>query len=368
MGFYPIGGGSSLGHFFELVSFFGYLFTQDSKYTAPGLTNNNTLSPLVLIPQGMTDLSFDSISKTLTRARTPPPESMPPTPMATPFHSHPTSPDSSRGPSPFGTGMLNADPFADFDADDDFLRQMLASSMLDASGAPDLRPEPPMAPHEMHTVFEMEDYSGLLAPANSPTPFLDGSMPLHDVAGDDEAHAHLEALLGGDQLAHLMPVAPEPLMSVSAPVLTSEETTSIPPPAAPVSDDVPAPKPAPKAAALGRRPPGRPPGRRPSSESGSSTSSGSPPSKRSKPEAVKAKRESHNTSERQRRQALKSSFEDLRVLVPAVAAEPRIHTGQILRAAIDYLEELRHEEAALVAAKAKLKAQNRALKARVARR
>jgi hypothetical protein len=265
--------------------------------------------------------------------------------------------------------MLNADPFADFDADDDFLRQMLASSMLDASGAPEMRPEPPMAPHEMHTVFEMEDYSGLLAPANSPTPFLDVAMPLHDVAGDDEAHAHLEALLGGDHLVHLMPAAPERLMPVSAPMMTSiEEAMSIPPPAAPVSDDVQALKPAPKAAVLGRRPPGRPPGRRSSSESGSSTSSGAPPSKRSKPEAVKAKRESHNTSERQRRQALKGSFEDLRMLVPAVAAEPRIHTGQILRATIEYLEELRHEEAALVAAKAKLKAQNRALKARVARR
>jgi len=328
-------------------------------------------------------ISFEGITKALKRARTPPPESLPPTPMATPYHSHPASPSSSRGPSPFGVGMLNADPFADLEADDDFLRQMLATSVLENGGAAiahERHPLPPMAAmahDDMHTGFDMGDYAGLLAPANSPTSFLDADLPIHDVVADEEAHAQLEALLGSDNdndsvMGHghghghghgPAAAAAAPPSSVAAPPAFSSEVPAALAAPSPSSASTYSSSAASVATPKARRG-GRPAGSRSSTDS----DGGAPPAKRNKVEAVKAKRESHNTSERQRRQALKKSFEDLRVLIPRVASEPRIHTGQILKAAIDYVSELRREEASLAAAKAKLKAQNRSLKARAARR
>lgn len=73
----------------------------------------------------------------------------------------------------------------------------------------------------------------------------------------------------------------------------------------------------------------------------------------SKPEIV-AKRDSHNVSERQRRLDLKTSFEALRRNIPALIDSPRVHTGLILKCAIEYIQQLECEEQKLSEAKAAL--------------
>eukprot|EP00054_Salpingoeca_dolichothecata_P031378 m.263318 g.263318 ORF g.263318 m.263318 type:complete len:312 (-) comp26878_c0_seq1:142-1077(-) len=77
------------------------------------------------------------------------------------------------------------------------------------------------------------------------------------------------------------------------------------------------------------------------------------------------KRDSHNISERHRRRELKNSFQSLRMNIPAISSNPRVHTGQILKHAIEYIRELREQEAALMAAKECLRATNTKLRAGV---
>ena len=69
------------------------------------------------------------------------------------------------------------------------------------------------------------------------------------------------------------------------------------------------------------------------------------------------KRDQHNVSERLRRQGLKSSFEDLRLCVPALDTVSNAHTGQILEGAVDYINFLQAQEKDLLRAKAELRAQ-----------
>lgn len=71
-------------------------------------------------------------------------------------------------------------------------------------------------------------------------------------------------------------------------------------------------------------------------------------------EGETVKRDSHNVSERQRRRDLKVSFQKLRLCIPAVAEDPRVHTGQILKQAIDFIRHLQQEEAKLINAKTAL--------------
>lgn len=72
------------------------------------------------------------------------------------------------------------------------------------------------------------------------------------------------------------------------------------------------------------------------------------------PVTVAAKRESHNLSERHRRLAMKESFDQLRQLIPEVASNERVHTGQILKAAIDYMRQLQAEDQRLMLEKEQL--------------
>jgi len=57
------------------------------------------------------------------------------------------------------------------------------------------------------------------------------------------------------------------------------------------------------------------------------------------------KRDSHNISERHRRSELKQSFEALRSEIPDISSLHRVHTGGILKHAIDYIRQLEREEA-----------------------
>jgi hypothetical protein len=66
------------------------------------------------------------------------------------------------------------------------------------------------------------------------------------------------------------------------------------------------------------------------------------------------KRSSHNVSERQRRKDLKSSFQALRACIPSIADDSRVHTGHILKQAIELIQQLKAEEARLLTAKARL--------------
>eukprot|EP00051_Salpingoeca_urceolata_P026133 m.476197 g.476197 ORF g.476197 m.476197 type:complete len:460 (+) comp20466_c0_seq1:304-1683(+) len=88
---------------------------------------------------------------------------------------------------------------------------------------------------------------------------------------------------------------------------------------------------------------------------------------RNKRAAALSKRDSHNVSERMRRQDLKTGFDLLRETVPTVAAAPRAHTGAILKAAIDHILELQREERELLQAKAALIAENKRLLKRAQR-
>jgi hypothetical protein len=102
--------------------------------------------------------------------------------------------------------------------------------------------------------------------------------------------------------------------------------------------------------------------------------------------APQGKRESHNVSERQRRQvrpapapgglparatqhcglhacqALKDSFDSLRVLVPSIADDFRAHTGQILEETISYIRELQQTEVTLQEEKEALREENERLR------
>lgn len=75
------------------------------------------------------------------------------------------------------------------------------------------------------------------------------------------------------------------------------------------------------------------------------------------------KRDSHNVSERMRRKDLKNSFHDLRTEIPEIKDNSRVHTGQILKHAIDYIAELQRQDAEFEAAKAALRAENARLRA-----
>jgi hypothetical protein len=75
------------------------------------------------------------------------------------------------------------------------------------------------------------------------------------------------------------------------------------------------------------------------------------------------KRDSHNVSERMRRQDLKKSFNTLRSYVPAIAENSRVHTGSILRNTIEYVRHLQAEEQRIDSELAQLRAENARLKA-----
>eukprot|EP00730_Choanoeca_flexa_P005386 TRINITY_DN11933_c0_g2_i1.p2 TRINITY_DN11933_c0_g2~~TRINITY_DN11933_c0_g2_i1.p2 ORF type:complete len:378 (+),score=88.28 TRINITY_DN11933_c0_g2_i1:2216-3349(+) len=75
------------------------------------------------------------------------------------------------------------------------------------------------------------------------------------------------------------------------------------------------------------------------------------------------KRETHNISERQRRQALKESFDTLRRLVPSIETDERAHTGRILEEAVKYIHFLKQEEKDIEAEKEQLQQDNERIKA-----
>jgi hypothetical protein len=81
------------------------------------------------------------------------------------------------------------------------------------------------------------------------------------------------------------------------------------------------------------------------------------PSKRSKAVALATKRDSHNISERNRRQELKLSFNLLQSLVPALVSSGRAHTGTILKETIAYVVALRDQERQLLESKSALLAE-----------
>lgn len=81
---------------------------------------------------------------------------------------------------------------------------------------------------------------------------------------------------------------------------------------------------------------------------------------------VKDKRASHNVSERQRRQEMKKCFDRLRVCIPALEDNPRVHTGEVLKCAYDTIVALRDEEESMLAAIAHLRAENQRLQASLA--
>eukprot|EP00045_Choanoeca_perplexa_P007749 m.71236 g.71236 ORF g.71236 m.71236 type:complete len:327 (+) comp14200_c0_seq1:185-1165(+) len=92
---------------------------------------------------------------------------------------------------------------------------------------------------------------------------------------------------------------------------------------------------------------------------------GRKPSAKSKAKAQnseQAKREIHNVSERQRRQALKDSFDFLRKLVPSVETDDRAHTGRILQEAVSYIKHLEQEGDELAAERQQLMDEHERLK------
>jgi hypothetical protein len=78
-------------------------------------------------------------------------------------------------------------------------------------------------------------------------------------------------------------------------------------------------------------------------------------SKRTKAMALASKRDSHNISERNRRQELKLSFTALQGLVPNLITANRAHTGTVLKETIAYIAALEQEEKNLLAAKQALR-------------
>jgi hypothetical protein len=85
------------------------------------------------------------------------------------------------------------------------------------------------------------------------------------------------------------------------------------------------------------------------------------PNKRSKAVALASKRDSHNISERNRRQELKLSFNLLQNLVPNLVSANRAHTGTVLKETIAYIVALQQEEEELLAAKNALLVEQSAL-------
>jgi hypothetical protein len=83
------------------------------------------------------------------------------------------------------------------------------------------------------------------------------------------------------------------------------------------------------------------------------------PSKGSKVVALSIKRDSHNISERNRRNELKTSLTFLQHLVPKLARATRSHTGTILRETIAFIAVLQQQEQQLLAAKSALIAERR---------
>jgi hypothetical protein len=81
------------------------------------------------------------------------------------------------------------------------------------------------------------------------------------------------------------------------------------------------------------------------------------PSKRSKAVALASKRDSHNISERNRRQELKLSFNLLQNIVPTLVSTSRAHTGTILKETIAYVMALREQERELLESKSTLLAE-----------
>jgi len=97
------------------------------------------------------------------------------------------------------------------------------------------------------------------------------------------------------------------------------------------------------------------------SSSSSSSSASNKISKRSKAVALASKRDSHNISERNRRQELKLSFNVLQNIVPNLISAARAHTGTVLKETIAYIVALQQQEEQLIAAKNTLLAEQSAL-------
>jgi len=78
--------------------------------------------------------------------------------------------------------------------------------------------------------------------------------------------------------------------------------------------------------------------------------------------STESRRRQHNVLERKRRCDLKSSYQDLRTLVPTLHNSDRVPTGQILLAAIEHIRDLQREEQALEIGVLQLRDENKRLK------
>lgn len=76
-----------------------------------------------------------------------------------------------------------------------------------------------------------------------------------------------------------------------------------------------------------------------------------------------AKRLTHNVLERRRRNDLKNSYQQLRVMIPSLEDNERAPTGQILIHAVDHITALKMEEETLLAELAAARAENERLRA-----
>ncbi len=75
------------------------------------------------------------------------------------------------------------------------------------------------------------------------------------------------------------------------------------------------------------------------------------------------RRETHNVSERLRRNDMKHLLDGLRVLVPSAKDDPKMHTSTILLSAVDYINELLREESKILKRSAKIRSENVQLRA-----
>lgn len=80
---------------------------------------------------------------------------------------------------------------------------------------------------------------------------------------------------------------------------------------------------------------------------------------------VARRRETHNVSERHRRGEMKQLLEGLRTIVPSAKDDPKMHTSTILLSAVDYIKELVREESRILKKSAKIRSQNMQLRARL---
>lgn len=101
------------------------------------------------------------------------------------------------------------------------------------------------------------------------------------------------------------------------------------------------------------------------SKSFSRSSSPSPSSSQdmSRSDDPEAKRLTHNVLERRRRNDLKNSYQQLRVMIPTLEDNERAPTGQILIHAVDHITALKGEEQCLLAELAAARAENDRLRA-----